>query len=405
MPHVNGKTKKKLTRQLVTDYDPSDVFLAGNAYYNWRRRPPFHRLFHVPAMLADPRVQMTLAIMKGMITSLSRFYVDEGDAEEDSPSEVKKFVTRQISRFWRVAANRLLTAMEWGWYGSEVIYRINTDGCYCFADMNDFQQRHVYPVTMDGQFLGIELRHKAEPRYIGGQKAFWHTHWRHKNKWWGGSRLVGAFEPWLDKHDEGGALDVRRLYYYKHVFQGEVMRHPPGSHVDDQGNSTPYDRIARAMVEKARTGGIYVLPSQFDPTTGKPLWDIQDRMHSSAAGDVRDYCADLDREITEGIGMSQEIFQAAESGSGYSGRKIPETATRGMLTEVVFWMINDADAQIFRPLVRLNFDMEPDYEIIPFGLIADKEDNDVHAVQDPGRKEVPKEALQLAIDNPTVIAV
>lgn len=376
--------KKKLTDRIVTDYEPGDVYLSANAYYNWRRRPPFHRMFHVPAMLVDARVQMALGILKGMITSLARFYVEEGMSEiDDTPSDVKQFLVKQIERFWRVGANRLMSAMEWGFYGAEVLYDIDSDGHFCFKGFQDFRPSDIAPVTMDGEFIGIEIRHKSHPTYIGGQKAFWHVHWRHHNKWLGGSRLRGAFMPWLDKVDEGGALDVRRLYYYKHVFQGEIIRHPPGSHVDENGNSKPYSEIARSMVEKARAGGVYALPAIYDEAHGNPLWDIVDRHANSAAQDVREYCSDLDKEISEGIGLSEEVYQAAETGSGYSGRKIPEQAARGMLTEVVYWMIADADAQIFRPLVKRNFGIVPDYEIIPFGIIDSGEDDDVRGTSTP----------------------
>ena len=393
--------KSKLTRQLVTDYEPADVFLAANAYYNWRRRPPFHRLWHVPAMLNDARVQMSLGTLKGMITSLSRFYIDEGNQEHEESSEIKEFLIKQVERFWRVGANRLLSAMEWGWYGAETLYDVDADGNLCFEGFNDFRQKDLRPVTKSGKFVGMEIRDKAHPRYLGGQKAFWHVHWRHLHKWWGGSRLVGAFSPWLDKHDEGGALDARRLYYYKHVFQGEVIRHPTGSTPpDENGQQVPYSQVARALVEKARAGGVYVLPAEYDEH-GNPLWDVVDRQHSSAAGDVLEYCSELDKEISEGIGLSEEIFQAAETGSGYSGRKIPETATRGMLTEIVYWMISDADRQIFRPLVRMNFNKCPDYEIIPFGIVDDDEDDDVHAIAPQGAN-IPQQAanqgkMQLAV--------
>lgn len=359
----------KLTDKIVKDYEPASVYLAANAYYNWRRRPPFHRLFHVPAMLQDQRVQMTLMILKGMISSLSKFYVSEGESEEENESDVKRFLVEEIERFWRVGSGRVLSALEWGWFAAETVYKIDSKGRYRFDGFIDFRQKDCVPVTLDGEFVGFELRRGSKSKFIGGQKAFWHVHNRQAHPWWGESRLRGAFAPWLDKHDEGGANDARRLYYYKHVFQGETIYHPPGSHIDSQGNSTPNADLARRLVEKAKTGGVYVLPSQFDPTTKQRVWAIEDRSRDSAADDIRDYCRDLDREISEGMGLSEEIFQAAETGSGYSGRKIPETATRGSLTELVYWIIQDADQQIFRPLVKMNFGYVPDYEIIPFGLV------------------------------------
>ena len=59
---------------------------------------------------------------------------------------------------------------------------------------------------------------------------------------------------------------------------------------------------------------------------------------------------------------------ANEGGSGFSGRRIPQQAFQGALSEISFWMVHDMDCQVFRPLVKKNFGIEPQYEIQPFGL-------------------------------------
>ena len=97
--------------------------------------------------------------------------------------------------------------------------------------------------------------------------------------------------------------------------------------------------------------------------------------------------------MTEGLGLSEEIFQAAETGSGFSGRKIPETAVRGILTQVVYWLVHDADRQIIRPLVRQH-GLEGDYTIIPFGLIEEDNGN-----VEPTDENVPGEAAN-NVDKP-----
>ncbi len=378
---AENPSKGRITKTIIKDYEPAPVYIGANGYYNWRQKPPFQRMYHVPAMLQDPRVQMNLMLIKGMIVSLSRFYINESDEDDENPSEGKKFVMKNVERWWRCGASKMLTAIEWGFYGAEVLYRTDKEGRVCFDHFNHFKQQDVWPVLLDGKYAGNEVRNRDHIYYVGGEKAFWHTHWREKLRWWGGSRLEGAYDPWLQKHDEGGAIDVRRLYNYKEVFQGDTLYHPPGDHVDAEGQRTPNAKIARALVTKMRAGGQLVLPAVFDEVTKQRLWSLESRQKASMQLDVDQACRSLDREISEGMGVSEELHQAAESGSGYSGRKVPETSTRGMLTETVFWLVQDADEQIFRPLYRREFDDEPDYEIIPFGLVRDEEDDDVHNAQ------------------------
>ena len=376
----------KLTKQIVKDYDPAHTYLLGNSAYNWRRRIPFYRSLHVPPMLEDYRVRMSLMILKGMVTSLAKFKIEMGEAEGEH-GEVLEFLKKQVTRFWMSSADAALTAMEWGWHGSEVLYRVTEDGKLSFDGLQAFRALDVRPVSLDGALAGIELHSRANAKYIGGEKAFWHVQGRDHNRFWGVSRLRPAFEPWLEKHDEFGALDVRRLHYYKHVLQSDVIRYPEGATPDTDGNLQSHRDHARQIAEHARTGGAYVLPSTTNEH-GKHIWDITSLVHTGqSAIEIREYCADLDREITEGIGLSEELFQAAESGSGYSGRKIPEQATRGMLQRVVYELITDADQQIFRPLVRRNFGYEPDYEIVPFGLIEEDQAPNQQAGPTPPKPE------------------
>jgi len=391
MPKVtlsrNGHgSNKELLQTITRNYEPA-ALLASYGYFRWRKRPPFHRFIHVPAMIADPRIMMVMLAIKGALTSLCHFYVDEtpGSMEDPPPSEIKKYVIKQITRWWRTSVGQMLQALEWGWFAAEPLYRVQNNGRIGFRGFRKLEPQDVLPVTSEGELVGIELRPwgqgaaregGADSVYLGGEKAFWHVHWRERLRWWGWSRLFGAFEPWLDLHAEGGGMDIRRKWYYTHTFQGKRMYHPPGTYTDDvTGARKPFKEIARGMLEDERSGGVFAFPSQFDSITGIPLWKIEDPPSSgNAGGDVREYIYDLKREMTEGLGFPEEIIRAAETGSGYSGRAIPQEAFRGMLTDLAQHMVLDFDEQIVRPLVRREFHQEPDYEIIPFGLIEQEEE-------------------------------
>ena len=394
---------KKLTEKIAKNYDAGRVVGGlgyGYGFYSWRRIPPFRRYYHVREMMRDSRVRMSLGILKGMVNSLTRVWFNDGESERREPTDVKEYACKQLERFWTVGAVNLLSAMEWGYYGAEVLYRMNSEGQYCFDCFQSFRPQHVKPVLLDGDLVGIEVKGGSgdQKQYIGCRKAFWHVYDRTFAPWYGQSILAAAYEPWLDKHAHGGAIDSRRLYHYKYLFQGTAMYHPPG--VD--GNGKSHGEHADEMLTKAKNGGVFALPHAVDEH-GNRMWEIVDRQSTQNSADCREWVYDLDKEISEGVGVSEELWQAADTGSGFSGRKIPEQAVRGMLTDTVYWMFSDFDTQILRPLIREEFGIVPDYQLVPFGLTRD-ENEEPYAVDDPQQK-VPGAVADKAKQQPTKFAV
>ena len=97
---------------------------------------------------------------------------------------------------------------------------------------------------------------------------------------------------------------------------------------------------------------------------------------------LMEYGQSLKEELFEGMGIPPEVFQNATSGFGAaSGRQIPEEAFFSILQEMTQWLIADADNQIFRHLVRINFGDVP-YEIVPFGLTGKAEEREAQIRED-----------------------
>lgn len=388
--HKRVRPGRNVTKRKVKNYDDRPSFsYASMAMFPWRNNPPFIRMYHVPAMQRDSRLSLAMSVLKGMALSLSRFYVKDEDGDE----EIRQFVIRQVERFWTVGAAHMIDSMDWGWAGGEVMYRYNGNGELDFNCFQKFRAMDIAPVTLEGDFAGIELKVRNN-KFLGGQYAFWTVHDREFNRWWGRSKYESAFLPWFEKHDRHGALDARRAYYYRHSFQGEIGRFPEGSYIDEHGQEVSNRDTMMALQQNARSGGSFTLSSARDEQ-GNFLWDIEDRAKTQTSHDVREYIEDLDRESTEGLGVSDELFRAADTGSGFSGRKIPEQAVRGILSQVVFWMVYDFDEQVIRPLVRQNYNVDPTHEIIPFGLI----DEDQAVEQEEGGR-VPEETKETFRQDP-----
>lgn len=370
----------QLLQVLTPEYEPSRLIYGF--WMSQRRIPIFTRWRDVEAMLLEPRVDIALSYIKGSVLSLSRFFVDE-----DNP-EIKEFIVNQITRWWRTSAMKMLSALEWGYSGLEVLYVIK-DGMVQFDNTKHFRATDVFPVTKEGSLCGLVANQRNpgsvtghhDPKkstYIGAPKSLWHVYRRERHPWYGQSRLQPAYSSWVEMTGEGGARDIRRLYFYKHAFQREKIYHPPGSTQMPDGSNKPNKDIAREIAENARAGGIYAFPSVFDPLKGGRLWEVEDGgMNGGAAMDVLNYPEELRKEMAEGIGVPTELIEAAETGSGYSGRRVPQDAFHGMLSDIVYWLVHDFNEQCIIPMLRLNLGVtEPTHEIIPFGMVEDPNELD-----------------------------
>ena len=411
-----AKDKKKMKPQdLLETFTPGYENVQGTYWpFQYNSRHPLFQPAWIPRMLNDQRVQFGLWMIKGPILSASRFYVDEPKSTPQRQSELKKFLVKNIERFWRTlklmlrtrppglrrtSAVKALRAIEWGFSGSEGMYKRIGDQIH-FDCLKCFHPRDVKIVTREGKKVGMTVKRvwgRQQKVYLGGPKGFWHIHRREENPWYGLSRLFGSFQPWFEMHTDGGAKDIRKLYYRKYAFSGEVMYYPIGDAPVGGvvGDQQMYNNkhIASQLLEKRRTGGVMALTNtRYEDGTRK--WELVSAQPGPGGADVLDYHRMMKMELFEGMGVPAEVAEAAEVGAGWSGRRVPFEAFFSILQEMVNWLIFDFNEQILRPLVRLNFGIEePDYEVIPFGLLRGPGDIEKMGQEASATPEVQQERL------------
>jgi hypothetical protein len=365
---ANHKRSDFLT-PIVKEYDGSTSLFYR--YAADHRVPPFTS-YYIDHMLRDTRIRFGLWMIKGPLLSRSRFYIKDSDSRPGKPSPLKQHLINAITRFWRNGAEKSLSAIEWGFSGAEVLYSVKDD-LISYDSLRLFNARDVRVVTKAGIKTGVVLRNVPGRKgriYLGGPKSFWHVHQREINQWYGESRLFPAFPEWIELHADGGARDVRRLYYAKYAYNGDTLYYPVGSTPDENGNPIPNQDIARDIMAKRKTGGIVAIPNTVDPETGQREWELVPGGQGGSTN-VLDYPQFLRREMFDGMGIPNEVVEAAMTGSGFSGRAVPQDAFYGSLQSMSTWLINDFDEQILRPSHTLNgFGSNPEYEIIPFGLLT-----------------------------------
>lgn len=365
-----------LGKPLTADYVPSAY--PGLGFQYMLKMPPF-TLMAVNQMLTDSRITFGLWLIKGPILAESRFFVDC-----DNP-QVKEFLVKNITRFWRNSASRALKALEWGYSCSEALYRVEYGGKFngqiVFDTLKDLYPLDCRTLTRNGKIVGATVRNIPGKKkcILGGPRCLWHVHGRENHPWYGRSRLFGSYMPWLEAWSDGGYRDARRLYFFKYAFDGGIMYHPPGvTKTMDDGNGSSIvvsnKDLAREMLEKKKSGAVLTLPN-IDNGAGNRAWEYMPPTISAPPSNVMDYGDSLRKEIFEGMGIPPEVIESDGQGLGSaSGRAVPQAAFYATLQEICNWLIADADTQLFRPLVRFNFGHEgTDYEIVPLGLMKAEE--------------------------------
>lgn len=364
------KNPSELLETFSQDYAPAGF--AG-MYTMLRNRPPFNRLI-VRDMIGDPRILYGLWLIKGPIISNTRFIVDDGSAQAtegkftfgvkcDRP-DVADYIVNNLKRFWLTSAIRALKNLEWGFSGSECLYRVR-QGFIHFDELKDLDANDVAPVRYRGELVGMHLHnvrntkatYNAKPIYLGGPKKLWHVHWRDRNPWWGVSRLYGAFTPWWEAWCDGGFRDVRRLWYHKNAFEGGTMYTPTGMAKLDDGTMIPNKVLGQDLVEKKRSGGALILPNTPSGDGGSRAWEYLPPVSNPTPEGLREYGEDLRTEILEALGIPPEVIESSgNQGFGSStGRQVPQDAWFAILLELVQWLIYDFRKQVLDFLIAINF--------------------------------------------------
>jgi hypothetical protein len=357
-----------LEKSPTTGYEPRGHF--GNFVFYGQSRPPFTQQT-LAGMLTDPRVIYGLWLLKGPILSDAHVKVDCDD------ETIRQFVVDQINRFWANSAVKALKAVEWGYSGSEVLYR-EKDGLVHFDELRDFDSPDCTVILHEGNAVGLKIRNTTadgppeNPEvYLGFPKAMLQTHWRERRRWYGLSRLYGAHIPWWETWGDGGYRDIRRLWFYKNAFDGGTIRHPGGASPDDSGTLRPNRDIARELIEKKRAGGVLTLPNTPAGETGQYAWVYEPAAPMPVPEGLMEYGETLRNEILEALGIPPEIIQSSgDQGFGSStGRQVPQTAFYCIIQELLQWLVFDLDYCVLKPLVEVNFGLgSATYELQPFKL-------------------------------------
>jgi len=378
-PTETQQTLENLEHQLTSGYRPQ---LPIEGMFTGNGLPLMSLRFDIENMLTHPDVRQALGYFRGGIAGAEFWGGPNPDNPEDEQGlpicqenpQVGRFIKEQCERFWDRGVPHLQRADEYGWIGSEQIYD-DCDGVLKWENLYTFSPRDTYLLTQDFQPVGVRVKNvqqstKPIDLWMAGEnvpaKGIWYAHQPRYNSFYGQSQLYAAWRPWRRLAFKDGAESVIDGAVYRAGYQGPLGRYPdedligpqgvPNTTVGADGKPRRYARdIMRQICEQAKAGAAIGLPSKRDGD-GNYLYDlVMPTQVLQGINGLIDYVKYLRDQITAGIGVPPELIQAADSGSGYSGRRIPLEAFLANQQQIADAMLRMFIHQVLRPLVLWNF--------------------------------------------------
>lgn len=372
MSHANGHAKTaagavaRILRNPTKAYTPTGFGHWGpfSAFYDGK---PWFTWLDIPRMQRDPRIRFLEKVWR------SPFQQAQWNVKTDN-AKVKAFVDLTLRKFWTGSLPKLLSHyFRWGYAPG------GAEFCHQRGYVRLERVRAIEPTDAramlwrdgpgKGQFAGFSAGNIC----VLAPHSFWFAGLGEIHQMYDVPPMAGAFEPWTEKRGRNGAIDCRRSWYRKNAARGGTLRHPPGtSNVGTEENPSVRDNadLAREVMDYVETNGYSTLTNEAHPgLEGHYAWELEPPQSYPDTAGFREYPQDLDKEMSEGIGIPNEVFEAADVGSGWSGRMIPLQAWLGGVDELIGLIIEQCATSWLKFVVEVNFGRNAWFEIEPTSLV------------------------------------
>lgn len=376
--------KQMMPQDLINGVKTKDYYSIAQTW--WTRPidlPPFTFLT-IQAMLLEPTIRLGLATRIAPLDMMQfGTLADDGKTWTNrikaSSSEVEQYVRRTIKKIWS-HISEIASAQTWGWSAGECVYEYDENtGC---IELRKILQRHAVDcraLAKNGEIAGVRFMSVKNDHsgYVDltFPQCIWHSHNPEPGAYYGRSINLGAYSPWADKWFEGGALAVRRTFFYSSAFSGVDLGYPPG-YQDIDGVQVSNRDIARQIVEIIRSGGVTVRPSE-QYASGGEKWPLTRASNSGTPTHILDYPKDCDREMNRGLEIPDEVIgDGAQAVWGGGERKIPMLTFLCSISRWGAHMFRDAKSQVLDKMVKINFGPKAWYYVEPIPLLNSFQQDD-----------------------------
>lgn len=344
-------------------YDLDDIIINELPHWNYRV---------ARMMLWDPVVILGLLTRNAAIAP-AKLEVECKDAR------VREYIGRLWQTLWGKYSSVLLRTKHFGYAGFQTEFCRNDETqTIDLESIKEFDPLDIRVRLHAGQPVGFRvisnqsLAADQEPGQnvpiLFGPRGVLLRYNAIAGKPSGNSILRGAYSPWYSKWMPGGAVKIKQLRMMKDAYLGDIFEYPYDRSVTDHnGNEIPWRDILREVAEARRTGAAMFLPSLYN-TEGQKLVNYTPPQDTGDPKAIFEWVDQEDRDIWRGLGVFEEVIQASETGSGFSGRSVPMAMFLESCQEEVCDIVASVDTFLFQPLVWHNFG-EIKYSVKPAQLL------------------------------------
>ncbi len=326
------------------------------------RIPPF-QLQTAELMRFDPQLRIGLGARNGLLLA-AQVQVTSDD------ERVVEWVSQQWDRLWSRHGQAMLRAKLYGFLPFEVKLKVRSQGNFRglieAQSLRERLPRHARLLTLDDQLCGFRWKGgPAAEQTLLAPQALVCTYGAEFDNHYGVSLLERAYPAWYEKYSDGGVKQTLRMRMVKDSYLGDILWYPADRKVETQdGRSISWRDVAREVVENRTSGGALTLPMVYDHD-GRRLVDYTPPRDTGNATAIFQWKRDNDLELLKALEVPPEIIEASASGSGYSGRWIPFTVAVSAVQSEFTELVECVDRDVLRPLARLNFGPQTEFEIRP----------------------------------------
>lgn len=331
-------------------------------------------LSQIEQMLPHPDVKLPYGIFKSAIANV-KFSARAEDQEQ------ARFGHAVLKKMWDNHLPQLQLSYDYGWCGYELCYsRDEKNGTLDFETLYDLHPLDCWALTTKGRYRGFRLKgvggllSGASKISTGGTdlwgpgrwpaKGLWLTHDRRWDRFYGQSQLYGAWRPWRRLAGRDACEEVLDGAVYRRGYQGPTVYYP-AEDFKKEGGGIDYDaarNVARQMAEQAKAGFSVALPNTLIPNTNMRKWEFGWGESSLVIDPLLTYESNLQRQISRGVGVPPELFEASEVGSGWSGRMIPLLGFYVGQVGYARNIVRELIRQVVVPLLQWNYGKDAWFE-------------------------------------------